>query len=43
LAPNRAPRLLAHELSDKFLHLIGGILLHIGKRVRIPLEREGYG
>ena len=47
LAPDWHPAarvvLLAHELSDKLLCLIGSILLHIGKRVRIPLERKGDG
>jgi hypothetical protein len=43
LAPNCAHLLLRQKRSDKFLRLIGSVLLHIGKRVRIPLKRKGDG
>jgi hypothetical protein len=35
--------LLVQEVCDKSLRLIGGILLHIGKRVGVSLQREGDG
>ena len=35
--------LLVQEVCDKPLRLISGILLHVGKRVGIPLQSEGHG